>query len=443
MASILIVDDEVVVCRSCKKILERSDHSVDYVLTGEDALKSIGEKDYGIVVTDLKMPGIDGMQLLEAVKKKGDAVEVVMITGYASIDTAVQAMKLGACDYIPKPFTPDELQSVISRVDEKNRIRAQEREAEDRDIIRFEYTMPGDLYYLPEHAWMKIETEDVVRIGVDDVFRRTIGAIADIYPPAKGDRIEQGKMCAELRDDRGNVHKLWSPVSGRVVEINRDILSDHSLVGIDPYGSGWLLRIEPSDLNGEIKNLIHGTPLVKWWLEKELVQGRRSKYIMAEGLNPNFKYEIAREPGGEKITNCFQCGTCTATCPVRAIDDRYNPRKILRMALLGMKDRVLSSDFIWLCSSCYQCYERCPQDVKITDVMTAIKNIAVKAGYVHPAYPNTAQILSDHGRLYEIGEFDNKLRKKAELPQLKEDSETVKKILDMTGVDDLLARSEE
>ncbi len=443
MASILIVDDEMVVCKSCKKILERSNHSVDFVLTGEEALRAVEEKEYGIVVTDLKMPGIDGMQLLEAVKKKGGGVEVVMITGYASIDTAVQAMKLGAYDYIPKPFTPDELQSVITRVVEKHKIRAQEREAEEQHIIRFEYTMPGDLYYLPEHAWMKVETEEMVRIGIDDVLKRTIGRITDIYPPAKGDRLEQGKMCAELRDERGNVHRLWSPISGKVVEINRDVLTDSSLIHIDPYGSGWLLRIAPTDLNAEIKNLIHGTPLVKWWLEKELVQGRPSRYIMAEGLDPNFKYEIAREPGGEKITNCFQCGTCTATCPVRAIDDRYNPRKILRMALLGMKERVLSSDFIWLCSSCYQCYERCPQDVKITDVMTAIKNIAVKAGYIHPAYPTTAQILSDHGRLYEIGDFDNKLRKKSALPSLKEDGETVKRILNVTGVDGLLTRSEE
>jgi heterodisulfide reductase subunit C len=416
MASILIVDDEAVVCKSCKKILERSDHMVDYVLNGEDALKSIEDRDYDIVVTDLKMPGVDGMQLLEAVKKKDRDVEVVMITGYASIDTAVQAMKLGAYDYIPKPFTPDELQSVISRVIEKNRIREQERTAAERDIVRFEYAMPGDLYYLPEHAWLKVETEDVARVGIDDVFRRTIGTISDIYPPAKGDWIEQGKMCAEIRDDRGNVHKLWSPVSGKVLEINGDVLRDYSLVKIDPYGSGWLLRIEPSKLGEEMKNLIHGTPLVKWWLEKELVQGRKTKYIMAEGLDSNFKYEIAREPGGEKITHCFQCGTCTATCPVRSIDDRYNPRKILRMALLGMKNRVLSSDFIWLCSSCYQCYERCPQDVGITDVMTALKNIAVKEGFIHPAYPTTAQILSDHGRLYEVGDFDNKLRKKKDLP---------------------------
>lgn len=440
MASILIVDDELVVCKSCKKILERSDHNVEYFLTGQEALKNIEEKKYEMVITDLKMPGINGMELLEIVKKKWEDVDVIMITGYAAVDTAVQAMKLGAYDYVPKPFTPEELQTVVSRVLEKRRIIEQERLAEERDLIRFEYTMPGDLYYLPEHAWVKIENDNLVRVGLDDVFRRSIGEITEINPSSKGETLEQGKLCAEIKDRRGYKHKLWSPVSGEVIETNPDIIKDYSVVQIDPYGAGWLLMIAPSHLEIDLKNLIHGTPLVKWWLEKELVQGRKAKYVMAEGLDSNFKYEIAREPGGEKITHCFQCGTCTASCPVRAIDSRYNPRKILRMALLGMKNRVLSSDFIWLCSSCYACYERCPQDVKFTDVITAIKNIAVREGFIHPLYTSSAEILRSHGRLYEVGDFDNKLRSKSGLPPLEEDPEIVKKIFDVTGMDSLLKK---
>ena len=100
--------------------------------------------------------------------------------------------------------------------------------------------------------------------------------------------------------------------------------------------------------------------------------------IRSSELDPDFWKEVAAELGGREISRCFSCGTCTAGCPVREIEDRYNPRKIIRMVLLGMRDEVLSSDFIWLCSTCYTCYDRCPQDVHLTDIMTALKNIAMR-----------------------------------------------------------------
>jgi heterodisulfide reductase subunit C len=162
------------------------------------------------------------------------------------------------------------------------------------------------------------------------------------------------------------------------------------------------------------------------------------KIIKVNELDPNFKYEIQAEPGGENITRCFACGTCTAGCPIREVNDQFNPRKIIRMALLGMKERVLSSDFIWLCSSCYTCAERCPQDVKITDLMNVIKNIAVREGYIHPSFVAQMEALNSHGRLYEIGEFDNEKRTKLGLPQIEESAEDTKKLFKQEGVDKLL-----
>jgi heterodisulfide reductase subunit C len=155
--------------------------------------------------------------------------------------------------------------------------------------------------------------------------------------------------------------------------------------------------------------------------------------IHSKELDPNFKLLISKEPGGENIKRCFSCGTCTAGCPVREITDRYNPRKIIRMALLGMKKAVLSSQFIWLCSSCYTCYERCPQDVRIPELMNAIKNIAVREGYVPPAMKTQIDLLSSHGRLLEITEFENDKRKESGLPLLTDRTEDVKKILKELG----------
>lgn len=151
--------------------------------------------------------------------------------------------------------------------------------------------------------------------------------------------------------------------------------------------------------------------------------------IPVSRLNPNFKYEVAGLAGGERIKSCFQCGTCTASCPVRATDESYNPRKIIRMVLLGMRDEVLGSEPIWLCTYCYTCQERCPQDVGITDLMFALKNLAAREGHMHPSYTPQIDVLANFGRMYEVSDFDNKKRAKMGLPALENKKEFIEAVL--------------
>lgn len=160
--------------------------------------------------------------------------------------------------------------------------------------------------------------------------------------------------------------------------------------------------------------------------------------ISLDKLSQNFRFEVASTPGGEYITKCFACGTCTLSCPVREIDERYNPRRIIHMVLLGMKEEVLKSDFIWLCTACYTCSERCPQGVGITDLMNALKNIAVKEGYVHPSYIEQMKALISNDALYEVGELENKKREKLGLPKIEKTRNVIKGILDKTGITKLL-----
>jgi heterodisulfide reductase subunit C len=159
--------------------------------------------------------------------------------------------------------------------------------------------------------------------------------------------------------------------------------------------------------------------------------------IDASAIDPTFAQRVAAEPGGERITRCFACGTCTASCPVREVTERYNPRRIIHMALLGLKEQVLSSDFIWLCSTCYACQERCPQDVRITDLMHAIKNVAAQEGHVPPAFLTQIGLISDHGRLYDITDFENERRTELGLPAITEEAEDFARILASTGLDAL------
>jgi len=145
--------------------------------------------------------------------------------------------------------------------------------------------------------------------------------------------------------------------------------------------------------------------------------------------DPNFRKELTGQPGGEKIAACFACRTCMASCPVTAVNDTFNPLKIIRMALYGLKKEVLGSDFVWLCSSCYACQERCPQGVSITEFMTLLKNIAIREGYEPPAGIKAQRdIVKNEGRIYPLDDFDNKKRAKIDLPPLPTTCDVVTKL---------------
>ncbi len=108
--------------------------------------------------------------------------------------------------------------------------------------------------------------------------------------------------------------------------------------------------------------------------------------IVLSEQDARFKYDVADEPGGDNIKLCFACGACTASCPVADIDPQFNPRKIIRMVLLGMRKEVLSSSVPWLCVQCYSCQAHCPQNVKFSDVVKALRSMAIREGYVHPSF---------------------------------------------------------
>lgn len=110
-ADILVIDDEVAVNNNIRKILAKKDFQVDQAATKAEALEKIENKDYKLVLLDLKIPGVNGLELLKAIHDQRPDTMVIIITGYASIETAVESSRLGAIAYIPKPFTPDEIRN--------------------------------------------------------------------------------------------------------------------------------------------------------------------------------------------------------------------------------------------------------------------------------------------------------------------------------------------
>ncbi len=119
---ILVVDDELSVCKSCEKILGREGYQVRSVLSGNHALALLEQEPFDIVFTDLKMAEMGGMDLLETLRARFPDVVPVVITGYATIASVVETMKLGAFDYLPKPFTPDEMAAIAKKAWEKRQL---------------------------------------------------------------------------------------------------------------------------------------------------------------------------------------------------------------------------------------------------------------------------------------------------------------------------------
>jgi len=118
-ANILVVDDEVVVREGVRRILEGDRYNVESCASGRAALDLLQEKDFNMVITDLKMPGMSGLEVLKAIKILQPEIPVIIITGYSTVDTAVDAMKNGAIDYIAKPFSPDQLREKVARAFEQ------------------------------------------------------------------------------------------------------------------------------------------------------------------------------------------------------------------------------------------------------------------------------------------------------------------------------------
>lgn len=120
-AKVLVIDDEPVILKSCDKILSEEGYEIQAVQTGAEGLQKLAEEKFDIVLTDLMMPEISGMDILKRIMESSLDIIVIMITGYSTVQTAVEAMRLGAYDYIPKPFTPEELVEAVDRALEKKR----------------------------------------------------------------------------------------------------------------------------------------------------------------------------------------------------------------------------------------------------------------------------------------------------------------------------------
>ncbi len=131
---VLIVDDEKNIRMTLSQALEALDLETDTAVNGEEALAKLDDKHFGLVLLDLKMPGMDGMEVLRHIRKARPDIKVIIITAHGTIDSATEAMKLGAVDFIQKPFAPKEIRDLVTKVLDRETIEAEKAKSYEEHI---------------------------------------------------------------------------------------------------------------------------------------------------------------------------------------------------------------------------------------------------------------------------------------------------------------------
>ena len=257
-AKILLIDDEQVILDAVSKIASLERWEVDTVLNVNDGLDKLKSNKYTLILSDIMMPDKDGFQLLDELYSQKINIPVILITGYSTVENAVKSLYNGAIDFIPKPFTYEEITGSICRGLEYNKIQKRivdaEKSGKDESIIFV--TCPAKYYRLGYMSWMNLEKEGSARIGVTNLFLETIDDIIKIDLLEIDDLMIQGSSCAKFETDDDLIHTCLAPLGGRIVERNEKIISDPSLIEKDPFFEGWLYRIIPSDIEYDMKYLI-------------------------------------------------------------------------------------------------------------------------------------------------------------------------------------------
>jgi CheY-like chemotaxis protein/glycine cleavage system H lipoate-binding protein len=274
-ARILCVDDEEVVLDSFRKILVLDGYSVDTVETGQEALGLVQTRDYDFVFTDLKMPAMSGTDVAKSVKHLRPDIDVVIITGFATVESAVECMKYGAMDYVEKPFTEDELRQFVrhalirrrDRIDKQLKARVHViRPAEADRGAGSEFSIPGGVLVSAGHCWASLAQDGTVRIGPDDFARKLLGHADAIDLPEVGREVKAGERLFSIRQDGKQAH-FHAPLSGKVAKVNTDLARDNNRLDNLSYARSWVCVVEGEDLDKELPKLMIGKSAVALFQE--------------------------------------------------------------------------------------------------------------------------------------------------------------------------------
>jgi CheY-like chemotaxis protein len=299
-ARILCVDDENVILDSFRKILVLDGYSVDTVNSGPEALSLIKSHHYDFLFTDLKMPEMDGVEVAKSVKYLRPDIDVIIITGYATVETAVECMKYGAMDYVQKPFTEDELleftgKALIKRQDRiqkqlKPRVHITHLNEEDK-LNAGEFAIPGGVFISNGHCWASVTQDGSVKVGLDDFAKKLIGKIDDIEFPNLGMDITKGQPLFSIMQGNKSI-QFNSPVSGHVTKINQELIDDLSALDFSTYESNWICIVDADKLDTELAQLRIGKNAVTFYQDEIERYTKQIREVLKTKDNKKESFEL-------------------------------------------------------------------------------------------------------------------------------------------------------
>lgn len=255
---ILVIDDEQVIIDAVTKICSLESYSIDFSLGVKSAIDKISQSYYSIIICDIMMPDGDGFQILDELRNRNVNSALIMMTGYSTVENAVNSLYHGAVDFIPKPFTADELLSSVFRAYKYQEIKKRQTDiAEQNNGNGFLYvSCPAKYLRLGYSSWMFQENDGSVLIGACDLFLKAIDSVREIELLTSEEELVQGVGCVAIKSDDDRTHNILSPISGRIIEVNQNLMLNTNIIEKDPYFEGWIYRVIPSDIAYEIKTLV-------------------------------------------------------------------------------------------------------------------------------------------------------------------------------------------
>ena len=251
---ILVIEDEPSVARAVVMVCDQEGMSVTAVDSAAEALEVLDRSSFRLALCDIMMQGLDGFQFLQEIDRRGIQLPVIMMTGYSTMENAVKSLWMGAVDYIPKPFTADELLTVIRRSFRSGMLREKAHEAKFAGDRTLSFVpCPSEHHRLGYVSWVRMEDEGTARIGVSDLFLKSVEGVKKFELSAVGDELVQGVPCAVATSNDGSEHGIMCPMGGKILEVNEEALSDPLLVEKDPFFRGWLYRILPSNPDNNLR----------------------------------------------------------------------------------------------------------------------------------------------------------------------------------------------